>query len=48
MMEFDNYRDLAANYLEDAGIAYSPAMDDRLWALYSNGTKAHEVIKSFQ
>ena len=33
-MEFEQFKDEAANYLEDAGIAYSQALDEKLWALY--------------
>ena len=46
-MEFDTYRDEAANHLEDAGIAYSRAMDDQLWSLFNKGTKPWDVPKYF-
>ena len=42
-MEFDQFKDEAPNYLEDAGVSYSPALDDKLWALYQAGVQPHDV-----
>ena len=42
-MEFDQFKDAAANYLEDAGVAYSQALDEKLWALYQAGVAPHDV-----
>lgn len=42
-MEFDEFKDVAANYLEAAGVPYAPALDDKLWALYQAGVKPHDV-----
>ncbi len=42
-MEFDEYRDQAANYLEDLGIGYDISMDDFLFELYNKGIKPHDV-----
>lgn len=42
-MEFEQFKDEAANYLEDAGIPYSPALDDKLWELYQAGVPPHAV-----
>lgn len=42
-MEFDQFKDAAASVLEDSGTAYSPALDDRLWALYHQGVSPHDV-----
>ena len=36
-MEFEQFRG------EAAGIAYSPALDDKLWALYQAGVQPHDV-----
>jgi len=43
IMEFDQFKDAAANYLEDAGIAYSQALDEELWGLYQRGVQPHDV-----
>lgn len=43
-MDFDEWKDEAANHLEDSGAPYSVALDDALFALWKAGEKPHEVI----
>lgn len=42
-MEFEEFKAVAANYLEDAGVSYSPDLDEKLWALYQAGEQPHAV-----
>lgn len=42
-MDFETFREEAANYLEAAGVPYSRTLDDQLWTLYNAGAKPHEV-----
>lgn len=43
-MEFEEWKDEAANYLEDAGIPYSVALDEQLSELWRSGSKPHDVV----
>lgn len=46
-MDFEEWKDEAACYLEDAGIPYSATLDEKLFSLWQSGTKPHEVIREF-
>lgn len=43
-MNFENFKEDAANYLEDAGIPYNTAMDDTLWSLWQRGIRPDQVV----
>lgn len=47
-MEFEQFKDEAANYLEGAGIAFNAQMDNFLWSLWNRGVKPHEVVQAYE
>ncbi|MGG2621717.1 hypothetical protein [Pseudomonas aeruginosa] len=45
-MDFEDWKDEAANYLEDSGIAYSESLDDQLFLLWQSGLNPHDVVRA--
>jgi hypothetical protein len=43
-MSFEDWKEQAANHLEDAGIAYSAALDEKLFELWKQGTRPDQVV----
>ncbi|MBN3761293.1 hypothetical protein [Burkholderia sp. Ac-20365] len=47
-MELEEFIDTAANYLEDAGISYSPTLDAWLESLFRLGLKPHQIVAEYR
>ena len=43
-MEFQQFKDAAANYLEAEGIDSDSVSDDLLWSLWSKGANPADVV----
>jgi hypothetical protein len=42
-MDFEDWKEEAANYLESRGISYSEALDEKLMELWQSGVEPHQV-----
>ncbi|MBK3780310.1 hypothetical protein G3A43_08570 [Paraburkholderia aspalathi] len=47
-MDLEEFVDAAADYLEAAGIVYSPSIDEWLETLWKQGVKPHLVVAEYR